>query len=64
MTTELQIALNENILTSIMASVTSQRHYKYRPLYSCLREDGSGGNCWGQYLRNNANTEIIFLVYT
>ena len=45
MTTELQIALNENILTSMMASVTSQRHYKYRPLYSCLREDGSGGNC-------------------
>ena len=53
MITKLQIALNENILTTMTASVTSQRDYKFCPLYSCLREDGSGGNFLGQYLRDN-----------
>ena len=32
-------------------SVTSQRVSEYCPIYSCLREDGYGGNFAGQYLR-------------
>ena len=32
MITKLQIALNENILTTMTASVTSQRDYKFFPL--------------------------------
>ena len=42
------------------SSVTSQRDFEYCPLYSRLRDGGSGANV----LRSNVNIVIIILGYT
>ena len=36
---------------TMTSSVTSQRDFEYCPLYSCLRDGGSGGTFWSQYFR-------------